>query len=313
MRALLYDANGHDRELSVEELGAVSPGRSSLLWVTCAPGETQRTKLPRQIAAAVETYDPELNSVRVHDEFYQLTVPVAAGADGSAQVLGLLVGSDWLVSLGEGVAVDFADFVEHDVGETMKGKLSGSTLAAALLREHFARFHRKIAAIDAEVDRVEERILRAREGRNTLQVLAVLRRKVARLRDLLTSYRPVIHALTRPDFLPELDNDDRKHLLHLEAGYERLEDEVVRVRDTVVGSFDLYSSRVAQDTNRLLRTLTFVTIGIGVVGALAVVFGMNFKAKVFDTGETGFHIATWTMAAILLITTIVAAVTYRRP
>lgn len=311
MQALLYDANGHDRSLTDDELATRPIADTCLLWLSLAPDETAAISLPAAISPALAAYDPAQPGVRLHDGFYQLNVPV--NGETEADRLGMLVAANWLVTIGEGKAVDFADFIDHDVGETMKGKLSGTTLAAALLREHFARFHQHISAIDGEVDRVEERILRAREGRNMLQVLAVLRRKVSRLRHLVGGWRPAIHALTRPDFLPELGPDDRTHLRHLESAFERLTDETARVRDAVLGSFDLYTSRVAQDTNRLLRTLTYITIGVGLVGAMAGVFGMNFKARVFDTGEIGFHTATWIMAAILATTSLVALVTYRRP
>mgnify|MGYP002132993614 CR=1 FL=1 len=40
-------------------------------------------------------------------------------------------------------------------------------------------------------------------------------------------------ALTRPDFLPALTPEDREHILHLEATFERLSDEIVRLRDAV--------------------------------------------------------------------------------
>ncbi|MFC0589192.1 magnesium transporter CorA family protein [Novosphingobium aquiterrae] len=314
MQIQFYKANGHDRTLAPKDLAKLRISADSLLWINGTSAEIAALPLPEALADAFAMHDPAMETVRVHDSFYTLSIPVLSfPGEESSGALSLIVGQDWLLSVGEGVATDFEAFIDHDVGETMKGKLSGSTLAVALIADHFGRVHHRIASINREIDRMEERVLTGREGRNTLQVMAVLRRQVSRLRELIDSLRGTVHALTRPDFLPEMAGEDRAHFMHLQAGFERLEDEVARVRDTVVASFDLYATRVAQDTNRLVRTLTFFTIGIGLVGALAGVFGMNFKVALFEKGEQGFFLAAWIMAGILIVTAAVALVSYRRP
>ncbi|MEO7247861.1 MAG: CorA family divalent cation transporter [Novosphingobium sp.] len=270
--------------------------------------------MPKPIRDALAEAERDEFAVRVHDDFYCFAIPVPSDHNSAtSHALNLIVGEDWLVSMGEGDAIDFTEFLEHDVGETAKGKLSGSTFAAALLTQHFVRLHRNIGTIDREVDRVEESVLVTREKGNTLQVMAVLRRQASRLRELIAAYRTVIHALTRPDFLPELTAEDRSHFEHLRSAFERVEDEVLRVRETVINSFDLYSTRVAQDTNRLLRTLTFITIGIGMISALAGIFGMNFQATVLDSGQHGFMVVIGIMAIAMVITTGAAIYSYRRP
>ena len=313
MQILFYDANGHDRTLTAKELAGAKITTDTLLWVNASKAQIVKAKLPKELAAAIGEARFDDLTVRVYDTFYAFAVPVAADNPAPAAPVNMFVGENWLITLGEGDAVDFTDFISHDVGETMKGKLSGSTLAAALLSDYFGRIHHRVSMIDREVDRVEERVLVTREGRNTLQVMAVMRRQVSRLRHVLADYRPVIHALTRPDFLPELTDDDTKHFRYLQAGYERLEDDVNRVREAVVGSFDLYSTRIALDTNRLIRTLTFFTIGIGLVGAVAGVFGMNFQVEMFEQGQAPFAVVAVIMGLIMAITSGIALYTYRKP
>lgn len=313
MRNLLYDANGHDRELSAKELSAVKIAADRLLWVSATKAQIGKAKLPKEVAKAIGEARFDDLSVRVYDAFYAFAVPVACDTPTAAAPLNMIVGEDWLVTIGEGDAIDFGEFISHDVGETMKGNLSGSTLAAALLSDHFSRIHRRVSQIDSEIDRVEEQVLFAHQGRNTLQVMAVLRRRVSRLRQVLTDYRPVIHALTRPDFLPEMADEDAKYFRFMQAGYERLEDDVNRVRETVVSSFNLYSTRVALDTNRLIRTLTFFTIGVGLIGAFAGVLGMNFKTPLFDQGQPAFLLATAFMGVIMAVTSGIALYSYRKP
>ena len=313
MQIQFYDANGHDRALTAKELAGAKIAKDTLLWVNATKAQINKAKLPKVLADAVNEARLDDLNVRVYDAFYTFAVPVASDNATPAAPVNMLVGEDWLITLGEGDGIDFADFINHDVGETMKGKLSGSTLAAALLSDHFNRIHHRVSVIDREVDRVEERVLVTREGRNTLQIMAVMRRQVSRLRQMLADYRPVIHALTRPDFLPELTEDDSKHFRYLLASYERLEDDVNRVREAVVGSFDLYSTRIALDTNRLIRTLTFLTIGIGLVGAIAGVFGMNFEVAMFKQGEAAFAAVAIIMGIVMAITGGIALYMYRKP
>ena len=313
MDLLYYDANGHDRELKPEALGQVVFGQSSLLWVNGEASDLSGLDLPQPLASAMGCIRRSLENVRVYEEFYTLAIPVLppSGEAISAELV-LIVGQDWLISAGPSDATDFAALIERDVGDTMKGNLSGTTLAAALLAEHFARFHQHIAAIDAEIDKVEQRTLTGKEGRSTLSVLTVLRRRTARMRGVLSELRPIVNALIRPDFLPEMTHEDREHLRHLEGTFEKLSDEIVRLRETVVGSFELYATQIAQNTNRLLKALTILTLGIGLIGAGAGIMGMNFKLDWFDHGARAFVPVVVIMAILFGLTVILALGAYRR-
>ena len=313
MQIKYYDASGQDKALSAKDLPRVRLKSDSLLWINGTAEELAGLTFPKLIAPAVACDPAPLGLVQVHDTFYSLTVPVLSHAhDGPWDDLVLIVGQDWLISRGIGKAIEFDHLLAEEVGETLKGKLSGSSLAVALIVDHFSRVHARISVINREVDEIEERILTGNERSNTLQVMAVLRRQVSRLRTLVDSYRGIITAVTRPDFLPEIEEIDRQHFLHLLAVYERLEDEVAHLRESVVASFELYATRVTQDTNRLLRTLTYLTIGIGLIGALAGVFGMNFEVALFEQGS-GFYLSSAVMVVILAVTGAIALYSYRRP
>lgn len=312
MDLLYYDANGHDRRLEPDEVSCVTLTESSLLWLNGEAEDLASLKPTAPLSKALACAARVPDNVRVYQEFYHLAIPVLppSGEAISAQLV-LLVGDHWLVSMGPPDATDFADLISRDVGETMKGNLSGTTLAAALLAEHFGRFHQHISAIDAEIDKVEQRTLTGQEGRSTLSVLTVLRRRTARMRGVLSDLRPIVTSLIRPDFLPEMTAEDREHLRHLEASFEKLSDEIVRLRETVVGSFELYATQIAQNTNRLLKALTILTLGIGLIGAGAGIMGMNFKLDWFDHGVSAFVPVVVTMAALFLVTVILALDAYR--
>ena len=118
--------------------------------------------------------------------------------------------------------------------------------------------------------------------------------------------RKVVQGLVAPDFAAHVTDDDRGFLAEVNRLFERLEDDVSRARDTVIGSFELYASRVAQDTNQLLKVLTIATVITGVIGAVAGVFGMNFDTPFAHSGLAGFLVVTGTMVAVSIVIVMLA-------
>jgi Mg2+ and Co2+ transporters len=105
----------------------------------------------------------------------------------------------------------------------------------------------------------------------------------------------VIHSLIGPDFFAHVTSADQPFLVETNRVFERVEDDVARARDTIIGSFELYASRVAQDTNQLLKALTIATVVTEIVGAVAGIFGMNFDTPIAHTGLNGFLLVTGAM------------------
>jgi len=62
-----------------------------------------------------------------------------------------------------------------------------------------------------------------------------------------------------------------------------------------------------EQTNDLVKVLTFLTAIVGFCAAIAGLMGMNFKLAFFETGMTGFLIVTGALAVIAL-----CAVAYAR-
>jgi LPXTG-motif cell wall-anchored protein len=86
----------------------------------------------------------------------------------------------------------------------------------------------------------------------------------------------------------------------LPGRFDRAVDEVEHTRDLIIGSFELFTSRSAQQTNDLVRALTFFTVIIGTTAAVAGLFGMNFDPPFFQTGSIGFFAVTLGLLALAL-------------
>ena len=86
------------------------------------------------------------------------------------------------------------------------------------------------------------------------------RRYVSGLRRTLAPQRSVFYGLSRPDFALVAESSAAVHFKSLEHRFERALDTVEHGRELVQGSFDLYTTRVAETTNLLIRRLTFLSL-----------------------------------------------------
>jgi Mg2+ and Co2+ transporter CorA len=85
----------------------------------------------------------------------------------------------------------------------------------------------------------------------------------------------------------------------LDQHFENAVDAIESSRDTVLSLFDLFTTKSAQNLNITMRRLTFVTLIVGALGAIAGIWGMNFEIEYFKAGETGFWLTIATMAFVV--------------
>lgn len=302
VRAVLLDADGVDREIEPLEDVASIPDKQ-IYWLIVAGTDGD---LPHPVEDLDRSFIRR-GGVLVEDARFSLSLPAVPNEAGhSEDTMILIVGRNWLVTLSDRPMPLTEQYLDADTGQTLKGSLTATALAVSLLMAHFDEFHEHLAAIEQRLDVLDEQVFRSRQKHDPLNTLAVLRRHTARLRSIISDHRRTIAALDRPDFGPAVVESDREHLSHLAEAYRRLVDTVDRTRDTVLSSYDLYATRVAQNTNRLLQRLTVITVGIGLIGALAGIFGMNFSLAMFKPEANTFPIVAGLMGAIALTTLFMA-------
>lgn len=294
LRSILYDAAGHDRDVRLGDLDINALASDQLLWVDVTSSSTSR--LPKELVTALGSVGG-IGRLEIFDHFYRFAIPLRSEPDST---LRFAVGRSWVLTATDERPAFFDEFVDADQGETLKGRMTSTAFMASLLMRHLDRFREEIAAVDLAIDKLDDVILRSREKRSPLGSLAALRRRLSNLRSVLTDQRAVIHGFITPDFLAHVSQTDREFLVEVNRVFERLEDDIARARETVIGSFELYASRVAQDTNQLLKLLTIATVITGVIGALAGVFGMNFDTPIAHSGLAGFSVITGAMVALSL-------------
>lgn len=306
---ILYDADGADRDVGLEQIDVGRLQDQQLLWidVECNDADLlddigRRLRLPAGAIAALQRMDstPALEN---YGECFHLQV-VAVEHEGALKfngtVLGIVAGANYVLSVHHRPVAFIAELRERERGESELGALSAESFTASLLDWQLSTYFAAVSDFEAAVERLEVEILAEKNG-HCLEELRNLRRGASRLRRMLAPHRAVFAGLARPDFRPRQTGETNAHFLNLDTRYERAMDVVQNTRDLVIGTFELFSSQTALRTNETMRALTFYTVLIGTMAVVAGLLGMNFDAPFFDTGAEGFWWALAGMGAIVVI------------
>ena len=317
-RARLFDAQGDDRSVACGDLAQLHLQDRHLLWVDLTRPDAKTVDdvwaalaLPEPVVAAIDstTTTPFLGKC---GDFFWVRVVAVSGNDGLAlcgQVLTLIGMRNAVVSLHD-EPIPFLDtLLEREAAGSDIGGLSAESFVAALLDWHLTTYFGAVADFEIAVERLEVGILDERR-RDSLPELRRLRKAASRLRRMLAPHRAVFSALSRPDFRPSESDQANAHFAALDTRYERAMDMVENTRDLVVGSFELFSSQVALQTNTSMRLLSFIAVVVGTLAVMAGILGMNFDAPFFKTQATGFWMAV--AAMVVLAAASVALGRYRQ-
>lgn len=301
--AFLYDAKGHDSAIELSAIDVEALGDRQLLWIDASSDDAPLDVLaqllgPDGITAPTPHAARDIPRIERYEKHFHFSVPLPPGEHNTRPKLDFFVGKSWLVTLRDQPVAFFSTFREEDRGESLNGRLTPAALMASLLDRHFDAFQAEITSVQKAIDAIDSDILGPGKSRPPLAKLARMRQRVANLRIAIDEHRRVVHGFLRPDFKAVIGTPDQPFFEALERHFDRTEDAIDVAREAVVGSFELYATRTAQETNELLKVLTITTVIIGAASALAGIFGMNFKTRLGDSGDTGFFV---TVAVMILV------------
>ena len=314
MRAYLYDAEGRDREVEADASTVGDTGDRQLLWFDLQRDDragledvADLLKLAPEVRAALAR-PGDIFRLSNYDGHFAFSVPAPPKGDrASSTRLDFVVGETWLVTVRDHDIQFLVDFRDQDRGESLKGALTPAVLAASLLDWHLESYYDAVTEVGRALDELDGKVLATKTSASILESLASMRQRVALLRVAVADQRPVFHGLVRPDFAPIVNDADALGSYQaLSARYDRVVDSVDRARDAVVGSFDLFASKTGQETNDLVKVLTFLTVIIGIASAIAGIFGMNFDVPFEKTGAEGFYSVVIALAVLVVGAALVA-------
>jgi Mg2+ and Co2+ transporter CorA len=124
-----------------------------------------------------------------------------------------------------------------------------------------------------------------------------MRRRIARVRRVISAHNDVAAELARPDFLPDGARHGVDALAAVGNRLARAGDAIANAREMLLGTFDVHMTRTAQRTNDTMRVLTLASVVLLPSVVLAGVMGMNFKVGFFDDPNT-FWIVIGAMIAM---------------
>ena len=165
--------------------------------------------------------------------------------------------------------------------------------------------------IEEDIERLDDHSLRDRRQHALLDDLVEVRTRIAVLRRLLAGHRFVYAGL---EGIAHLEPDEAKAkvtsaLAAVGARYAEAMRAVESARDLVLGSFNVYSTRVAQRTNDTMKVLTLVTVLLLPGSLIAGLLGMNVVVPLNKDDPTAFWLV---VAGVVTLATVITLVARRR-
>ena len=217
--------------------------------------------------------------------------------------LQVLVGASWILTRHAGSMAFLDGRRERLMDQREVGLLSPVEFLVSILDWHVDSFFEAAEELEREVDRLDDAALRS--DRDLLDRLVRMRRRIARVRRILTPHRAVLAELVRPDFLPALDDVQRRSLTQVQRRLDMAAEAIGHARDMLLGTFDVHMTRTAQRTNDTMRVLTLASVVLLPSVVLAGVMGMNFRVGLFENPNL-FWVVLGLMAVMAVSTLVVA-------
>jgi magnesium transporter len=315
MRAYLYDAEGVDRELTLDSLDPAALGAGQLLWVDLdASDPTELDAVARRLELEAETVEllgdphrgPEL---LVHRDYFHVSVTEVQGPPQRYRpvLLDCVAGSNWVITSHHEPLEFPHSFDEHFRGDSNVGRFASADFVAALLNEQLLGYGRELGGLLRQIDRVEQLVLRDRIAEEVLlPELVGITRSIGQLRRLLAPHLEIFERLAQPNLsqlLPEASPEGLFSALvrRLERTLERLD----TARQMVAGALDLYTTLVAHGTNKVIKLLTVASVTLLPPTLLANLMGMDSVPAALR-GATAFWVSVGVMIALVTSSLVVA-------
>lgn len=311
IRAILYDAEGHDKEVALSDDLPDVLNDSRLLWVDVTDSTNMEVapllKMFGIDPAALESEAaPGAILQHFHKYFCMRALSVRSEPPGLAvEPVLFVVGSNFVISVHPDSMQVFNDFVSQNKFHTRLGELSAATFFSTLLDWILARYFSAAETIEDQLDELDLRALGSNFDSDFLVKLSAIRQQVASLRRWLVSHRDVFHALARPDFSKAAEIASPPHFKLLADRFERAVDAVETARSLVMSSYQLFSTGISQRTNDTMRILTFYTVLLGILAVITGVLGMNVQPSFFGANNIGFAVTVIGMLVLSVVAMII--------
>jgi magnesium transporter len=318
-RVRRFDADRQDRELTLVQALQSSPGERQLLWIDVA-GEIEaddmeaigkRFEFDGQTREAL-AHPIDGPHLAVHGSYFHLSVAAEPDPATMDQAVWLeVVGGRNVVVTRHETHVKLLDDIDERIkADTTLGAVEAAEFVALLLESVVTSYFAAVDEIEDEIDELDSRSLRETARRLLLDDLVRVRRRISRLRRVVTSHRTVFSALAGPDMRQVVGSEDASADLQAVASrYAAAVAAVEATRDSLLGSFDIYMTRTAQRTNDVMKILTIATVLLLPGTVVAGLLGMNVVVPLNKDDPLSFWIV---VAGVVTLAVVVLATARRR-
>jgi magnesium transporter len=319
VRVRLFDSNRTDEVLELDAALGRRIGDHQLLWIdvegpldeAIETGIAKRLELRPATRRALGQADRSAH-LALHGSYFHVRVATEADLEPSETPHWLdLVAAENVVltSHAEPIAFlrDLDDRVEAD---TNVGGIDASAFVATALDSAVTSYFKSVDDIEDEVERLDRRALGGQTGGDVLADLVALRRRIGRLRRVLSDEREVFAAFRAADFGAVAPDDDSAAFQAVADRFESALGSVEQSRDLLIGSFEIFMTRTAQRTNDVMKVLALATVLLLPGSLIAGLLGMNVTIPLSKDDAAAFWYVVG--AIVLLALAVLAFARYRR-
>ena len=223
----------------------------------------------------------------LHGDYLHIRVATEADHDPSESPcwLDLIAAGNVVLSHphAEPIAIlrDIDDRIEADA---TIGQLDAAAFAASAVNSAVTSYFKSVDEIEEVVDKLDAVALAGDPDRDLLADLVAIRRRISRLRRVLSGQREVFAAFATPDFRTVV-GDDAEAFASVASRFEGALQSVENSRDLLLGSFEVFMTRTSQRTNDTMKILTLVTVLLLPGALIAGLLGMNVTVPASRTAR----------------------------
>ena len=290
IRALLSAADGSDREVDLRDEKIRQIHDNELVWIDITGDDAGDLRIVRDALGLDETVVEALRE--------DARTPDASVLDGAAMLrllwlddegtdepvpIQVVAGDGWVISRHPEPLERLDQQREKITDQREIGSLRPVEFVAAILDWHLDGFFNVAEHLERAVEQLDEQALST--DRDLLGRLVEMRKRIARARRIAGLHTDVYAEITRPDFLPGLEDRDNALLARANERLERATGAIANVRELLIGTFDVHMTRTAQRTNDIMRVLTWTSVILLPAVVVAGIMGMNFQVGLFENSD----------------------------
>ncbi len=314
VRAYLYDATATDKEVALTPQVIADLHDQQLLWVDLSEFEENELRqvalllnLTRDSLATLlqAEHRPRLDN---YGRYSQFNINTIEAVDGKYRVVEVdfVLSANLIVTVHRKPAAFLMSFDGRVKGDSDLGELNAPAFLASLLDWHVSSYFRLVEELQKEIDLIDAHALKPRHTRDLLSELAKLRQKVAFVRRILTPHREVYAAMARPDFHSVAESPSEVTFRSLAERLDRAIEAIENARESLVGSFDMFTTQTTLRTNEAIKVLTLVSFIWFPASVIVGIAALLLKTPVNPLTTPGFWVMLVCIGLIGLLTLALA-------